>query len=112
MPVATEEQVIAASQQLLSRGLKNLIVTLGEKGALWLRGNEQDLLPAPQVQAVDTTGAGDAFIGCFAHALATGADIADAILAANLYAAHSVTGKGTQTSYANASEFAALVAES
>jgi ribokinase len=59
------------------------------------------------VKAVDTTGAGDAFIGCFAAQLAAGAAVADAIAQAVRYASHSVTGKGTQTSYASSDDFAA-----
>jgi len=107
MPVADDEQIAKASASLLARGLKNLIVTLGDKGALWLHGDERWHLPAPAVKAVDTTGAGDAFIGCFAARLAAGAGVEDAIGEAIRYASHSVTGKGTQTSYATAEDFAA-----
>lgn len=108
MPVTSEEEAIAASTQLLQKGLKNLIVTLGDKGALWLRGDEHTLIPAPSVNAVDTTGAGDAFIGCFAHTFSRNSDVLDAIHQAIRYASHSVTGKGTQTSYATAEEFERL----
>ena len=90
---------------MLSRGLKNLIVTLGDKGALWLRGDEKTMVEAPTVNAVDTTGAGDAFIGCFASEIAKGASVESAIATAVRYASHSVTGKGTQTSYATAADF-------
>ncbi|MEE4190299.1 MAG: ribokinase [Halieaceae bacterium] len=108
MPVETEEQIHAAADILLKKGLKNLVVTLGEKGALWMHGEETGHFSAPSVNAVDTTGAGDAFIGCFAHHLAKHGDIHQAIEQAIRYASHSVTGKGTQTSYANAEQFAAL----
>jgi ribokinase len=108
MPVETEEQIHAAADILLKKGLKNLIVTLGEKGALWMHGDETGHFSAPGVNAVDTTGAGDAFIGCFAHSLSQDGDIQQAIEQAIRYASHSVTGKGTQTSYANAEQFAAL----
>ncbi len=112
MPVATEAEIIAAAQSLLERGLKNLIVTLGEKGALWMQGGETQHFDAPTVAAVDTTGAGDAFIGCFAAQLAADADVPDAIQTAIRYASHSVTGKGTQIAYASAEEFAAWSAAS
>ncbi|MEM1403822.1 MAG: ribokinase [Pseudomonadota bacterium] len=105
MPVSTEGEIIAAANSMLSRGLKNLIVTLGDKGALWLRGDERTMVEAPTVNAVDTTGAGDAFIGCFASEIAKGADVEAAMGAAVRYASHSVTGKGTQTSYATAADF-------
>ncbi len=108
MPVDTEEQIHAAADVLLQKGLKHLIVTMGEKGALWMHGDETGHFDAPQVNAVDTTGAGDAFIGCFAHSLNQDGDIEKAIGQAIRYASHSVTGKGTQTSYANAEEFASL----
>lgn len=106
MPVGNDDEISAAAASLLARGLKNLIVTLGDKGALWLRGDERSHISAPTVKAVDTTGAGDAFIGCFAAEMAKGTDVAEAIAEAVRYASHSVTGKGTQTSYATAEEFA------
>ena len=108
MPVGTEEEIHAAADTLLDKGLKNLIITLGEKGALWLHGDETTRISAPAVAAVDTTGAGDAFIGCFAHCYSRDGDVESAITQAVRYASHSVTGKGTQTSYASAEEFAAL----
>jgi len=108
MPVETEDQIHAAADTLLNRGLKNLIVTLGDKGALWLRGDETTRVEAPAVDAVDTTGAGDAFIGCFAHSYSQEGDVEKAMARAVKYASHSVTGKGTQTSYASSEEFAKL----
>ena len=51
-----------------------VIITLGEKGLIWRRGQEQGTLPAFPVTAIDTTGAGDAFHGAFAAALAAGMD--------------------------------------
>ncbi len=107
MPVSTEDEIAAAANSMLSRGLKNLIVTLGDKGALWLRGDEKTLVSAPTVSAVDTTGAGDAFIGCFASEVSKGDNVEAAIRTAVRYASHSVTGKGTQKSYATAAQFAA-----
>ncbi|EAQ97504.1 ribokinase [Congregibacter litoralis] len=105
MPVDTEDQIAQAAGSLLAKGLKNLIVTLGDKGALWMHGGERRHITAPSVGAVDTTGAGDAFIGCFAAELAAGTEVEAAIGRAVSYASHSVTGKGTQTSYATADEF-------
>lgn len=105
MPVGTDDEIAAAAASLLGRGLKNLIVTLGDKGALWLHGDERQHVNAPTVSAVDTTGAGDAFIGCFAAEIGRGAAVDDAITRAVRYASHSVMGKGTQTSYATAEEF-------
>eukprot|EP00439_Symbiodinium_sp_Y106_P071872 s701_g13.t1 len=108
MPVGNDDEIAAAASSLLARGLKNLIVTLGDKGALWMHGEERQHIGAPSVAAVDTTGAGDAFIGCFAAQMAKGVSVEAAIGEAIQYASHSVTGKGTQTSYATAEEFAAF----
>ncbi|MEP1593146.1 MAG: PfkB family carbohydrate kinase, partial [Halieaceae bacterium] len=106
MPVETLEEIEAAARKLLDHGLKHLIVTLGERGALYLHGDQKHHYTAPGVAAVDTTGAGDAFIGCFAQSfVATGGDIDAAIKRAIRYASHSVTGRGTQTSYASADDF-------
>jgi ribokinase len=107
MPVGDDEEIAKAAASLLAKGLKNLIVTLGDKGALWLHGDERHHFSAPSVSAVDTTGAGDAFIGCFAATVAAGAAVPEAIERAVRYASHSVTGKGTQTSYASSDDFAA-----
>ncbi len=109
MPVSTHDEIVAASQLMLAKGLRNLIVTLGDKGALWLRGEEETHFPAPTVNAVDTTGAGDAFVGCFSHSFIQDGDVPRAIERAIVYASHSVTGKGTQTSYASAEAFEALL---
>lgn len=105
MPVATLDEIEAAAQTLLDHGLKHLVVTLGKRGALHLHGKEKTHIAAPEVTAVDTTGAGDAFIGCFASNFVAGHDVNSCIAQAVRYASHSVTGRGTQTSYASAAEF-------
>lgn len=87
-----------------------LIVTLGAAGVALL---EEDgavrRVPAPEVRAIDTTGAGDAFVGSFAAALAAGRDLAVAIEAGNRCAADSVTRPGTQKSFPAPDRAAALV---
>mgnify|MGYP006271261387 CR=1 FL=1 len=107
MPVGNDDEIAAAAASLLARGLQHLIVTLGDKGVLWLHGESRLHISAPRVRAVDTTGAGDAFIGCFAAALARGSGVEPALREAVRYASHAVTGKGTQTAYADAASFAA-----
>lgn len=105
LPVHTLDDIETAATSLLDHGLQHLVVTLGERGALHLHGGRRTHLEAPRVDAVDTTGAGDAFIGCFAATyLATG-DVDSSIRRALHYASHSVTGRGTQTSYATAAQF-------
>jgi ribokinase len=82
-----------------------VIVTLGAEGALLVTAHAQRHIAAIRVSPVDTTGAGDAFIGSFAHYVAVGEDIVEALERAVRYAAHSVTRKGTQISYAGRVEF-------
>ncbi len=78
----------------------SLIVTLGEEGVIFA---DQDrglvTYPASKVDAIDTTGAGDAFVGAFAHGLDQGLDPGAAIMLGLDRATDSVTRKGTQISY-------------
>jgi ribokinase len=112
--VATIEDAKKCAQTLLSAGMKRVIITLGANGSLLagrdLAGrdlnehdlNEHDLsehvAPFP-VQSIDSTGAGDAFIGSFAVFLAEGTPEKEAVRRANLYAGLSTTGIGTQKSF-------------
>ena len=94
-----------AAQKLLTRGLKNIILTLGSRGSIWFAAGVEEFVAAPKVESVDSTGAGDAFIGCFVQSVAQGKNILDAMKIASKYAALSVTRKGTQDSYLTAAEF-------
>lgn len=89
-----------AAQQLLSKGVKNLIVTLGNKGSVIFEGNTNNSvdIPAWKVQAVDTTAAGDCFIGAFAVGLSKEKSVKDAAAFASAAAAISVTRLGAQPS--------------
>jgi ribokinase len=88
---------------------KSSIVTLGGMGAVYISSNGQlHRSPAPQVTAVDTTGAGDAFVGSFAYGLASGKDPVDAMKLGISIASLSVTRKGAQSSYPDQSEIATL----
>jgi len=105
LPTSTEEEVLRAGRMLLGRGLKNLIITLGSRGSVWMQGDAVHRIDPTTVQAGDTSGAGDAFIGCFAHYLIQHGDIAQAMQSASAYAACSVTQRGTQRSYPDAETF-------
>jgi ribokinase len=107
MPVDTLEDVQRAARVLLGAGVENVIVTLGARGAFWIAASQEKLIPAVEVAAVDTTGAGDAFIGCFSHYLVASGDVERALRLASHYAADSVTKLGTQTSLATKAEFEA-----
>lgn len=99
MPVETELQIRDAALSLLQKGLKNVIVTMGKRGAMWLTKDQLQQVDSYQVNAIDTTGAGDAFIGCFSHFYVQTKDVLHGIKMASAFAALSVTGRGTQTSY-------------
>src|SRR5579872_3648434 len=105
MPVGSLHEARACAVHLLRSGLRRVIVTLGENGALLATAETMLHVPAHQVQPVDTTGAGDAFIGSFATFLAEGCAEAEAIERANVYAALSTLGVGTQRSFATAERF-------
>ena len=111
MPTATQEDVEHAAVFLLGKGLKNVIVTLGERGVLWMTKTEKHYVPACHVDATDTSGAGDAFIGCFSSSYVQDGDTLAAIRKASAFAALSVTRKGTQMSYPDRATFAAFLAQ-
>ena len=77
----------------------NLIVTLGEKGAAYIENGIVKKINAPKVSAIDTTGAGDAFVGAFSYAIASGFTTEDSIKLGIERASDSVTKPGTQSSY-------------
>ena len=81
-------------------GFNHVLLTLGERGVLSaLDGEESTLTSAPEVQAVDTTGAGDAFSGAFAAATLAGRDHLGAVEFAVRFATSSVTRPGAQVSF-------------
>jgi ribokinase len=80
--------------------VRTVIITLGARGALLLDGDAAPVLvEAQRVQAVDSTGAGDSFVGSFAYALAAGKPLADAIRIGCAVATRSVLKPGTQVSF-------------
>ena len=106
MPVRDPDQARACAQRLLERGLRRAIITLGANGALCAADDGIRHIAPFAVDAVDTTGAGDAFIGSFAVFLASGYAESAAIARANLYAALSTLAVGTQKSFVTAERFA------
>jgi ribokinase len=101
MPAGSLEEACACARSLRDRGVRGVIVTLGANGALF---DDRHVEPH-RVSPVDTTGAGDAFIGAFATFLAAGDDEAEAIRKANLYAALSTLSLGTQSSFVTRERF-------
>ncbi len=87
-----------AADALLARGVQNVIITMGARGALVAGKDLRQVIPALKVKAVDTTAAGDIFNGTLAVALAEGRSLLDAARFASVAAAISVTRMGAQTS--------------
>jgi len=99
MSVKTLEEAEKAARVLVERGCTSVILTLGERGSLLVNNDTAEHVPVEPVKALDTTGAGDAFVGSLAYYLAAGRPLADAISRANRIAAISVQSSGTQTSF-------------
>ncbi len=109
--VANEADADKAAQKVLDAGVKSLVVTLGKRGASWARsGGAGALVPAYAVRSVDTVGAGDAFNGALAVALAEDKPLPEAIAFANAAAAISVTRAGAAASTGRRDEVDALIA--
>ena len=87
-----------AATAFQKKGVKNVIITMGEKGAYVKSEEFTGMIPGIKVNAVDTTAAGDVFNGALAVALAEGAGMKDAVVFANKAAAISVTRLGAQAS--------------
>ena len=94
-PVETDEQLNYAGQKLLDMGVKHVVITLGSRGAFYMDSERSVFVPSFKVDAIDTTGAGDAFNGGFVTALAEGQPIEDVIRFGCATAGISVTRKGT-----------------
>ncbi len=98
--VETHEDAEKAAMQLLEKGIKNVIITLGEKGAFFANSEEKFSLHIANISnpVVDTTGAGDAFNAGLATALTEGQNIKDALKFASATAGLSTTKIGTANS--------------
>jgi ribokinase len=99
LAVGTVEEAETAARVLLERGAGIVILTLGERGSLLVSADGSTHVPAKPVKALDTTGAGDAFVGSLAYFLADGKPVTEAMRRANHIAAISVQASGTQTSF-------------
>jgi ribokinase len=108
LPVGSPEEAATAAAVLRAAGARNVLVTLGPRGVqAALEGAAPALYDAPKVEAVDTTAAGDTFIGGFAAQLAQGASLDEAIRFAQRAAALSVMRAGAQPSIPTRAEVGA-----
>jgi ribokinase len=105
LPAGTLEQARACARHLVGEGFRKVVITLGANGALAADAEGAEHVAPCPVEAVDTTGAGDAFIGSFAYFLASGQSERAAIERANIYAALSTLKIGTQMSFPSKKEF-------
>ena len=98
--IESEKDCQFAAEVLLNKGIKNILITLGDKGCFFKNKEEEFLLPTKKlsVPVVDTTGAGDAFNGAFSVALSKNKNYKEAIEFANLVAGISVTREGAANS--------------
>ena len=90
---------VEAGRMLIAKGVKKVLMTLGEKGCLFVTADSECHVPGVKVKAFDTTGAGDCFIGSYAFFSSAGLDDEEAARRACIVASESVQKAGTQTSF-------------
>ena len=98
--IETEKDIKSASEQFLKKGIKNVVMTLGEKGCYFANEKENFFINAFKLKepVLDTTGAGDAFNGALAVGLSKDLDLEEALKFANKVAAISTTKQGAAAS--------------
>jgi ribokinase len=104
-PVKNVEDAKQVAAKLVAGGIRRVIITLGANGSLLAGREGSEHMQAFAVNAIDSTGAGDAFIGSFAVFLGEGVPEKEAVRRANLYAGLSTTGVGTQKSFYDRARF-------
>lgn len=104
LPVNELEEIEHASAVLLGRGVGAVVITLGARGAHYVDANQREYYPAYPVQPVDTVGAGDAFVGAFAVALAEGMSPEETLKFSNVVAALATTRSGAQAAMPSRAE--------
>ena len=107
--VSDLESADRAAQVIFDKGVQNVLITLGGKGVYLNTEGKSEIIPAYRVNAIDTTGAGDAFNGGLLTALAEGKTLRDAAKFANALAAISVQRIGTTPSMPTREEIDAFI---
>jgi len=107
LPVRNVDDAKRCAEKLLDSGTRRVLITLGANGSLLAGKDGVTHVPAYFMKSVDSTGAGDAFIGSFATFLGEGVPEKEAVMRANLYAGLSTLGVGTQKSFYDRSRFEA-----
>jgi ribokinase len=93
------EDALLAAKSLMARGVQAVVITLGKDGAFIADSTQRTHIPVIEVEAIDTTGAGDAFTAAIAVSLAEGLNLTEAAQRASWVAALTVTRLGTQTAF-------------
>lgn len=109
--VKTEIDAKNAAMLLLEKGSKNVVITMGSKGVFATNGVRDEFLPGLRLNTIDTTGAGDAFLGGFVMALSESRNIFEALRFGNAAGALSTTKIGTAPSMPSRAEIDAIVSE-
>jgi ribokinase len=107
LPVRNVDDAKRCAEKFLAGGIGRALITLGANGSLWAGRDGMEHVPAFPMKSVDSTGAGDAFIGSFATFLGEGLSELEAARRANLYAGLSTTSVGTQKSFYDRGRFEA-----
>jgi len=107
LPVRNVDDAKRCAEKLLDSGTRRVLITLGANGSLLAGKEGMEHVPAYFMKSVDSTGAGDAFIGSFATFLGEGLPEREAVMRANLYAGLSTLGVGTQKSFYDRARFEA-----
>ena len=102
--VDSEVELALAVKHFYQRGIKNVIITLGSRGSMVSYGNNIDLIESRKVKAVDTTSAGDTYVGAVTVKLDNGADIVSACRFASVASSITVTREGAAQSIPTVSE--------
>ena len=97
--ITSPSDALAGQVELIARGARSVVTTLGPHGAAWTASDGQGIQPAPRIDVRDTTGAGDVFIGHLATRLGSGASLGDAVSWATAAATLSAQIPGTHSSY-------------
>ncbi len=109
VPISDQETAVQAAEKLLQKGVGTVIVTLGKQGSVLVNQNDQIFQPAFKVKSVDTTAAGDTFVGVYAASILDGKSKSEALLFATAAAGLTVTRKGAQPSIPHHEEVMAFI---
>lgn len=105
----SEEDIVTAARNLINKGVKVVIVTLGDKGSILITKESVQHFSSLDVNAIDTTAAGDSFTAALSKSLLDGKSLEEAIKFGHLVSSIVVTRKGAQTSIPNEAEISTFL---